>query len=501
MKRMLTILLAFLMVISMGTVAFGQVQTNASNWAKSAMEKAYEAGFITEEHLQNAQGAITRQEFCEIVVLFCEQSLGRTLSPMGESPFGDTDNASVIIAYELGIVAGVEEGVFAPDNQLTREAMAIMLVRALEACDVNLLKTAKNNPFTDTGILYTASKKAVNKLYGAGIISGDVGAVFAPLRELKVQEAISAFVRAYEYYQKQSEMPSDAEATTESVVDTTDTQSENVAGVNYKTVTIGGKKVSLGQTIEEVRATWGTETRVDNTVYGYSRYVYVNDYEAYFFVTIKDNVVVEIFTPSKQFDYLGTTGAGTSVDIKYLAYISASDHSGVVRSDETEARIPLNYEGEISGLWLQDKTFAYADNIKSAMPMTLRLMAQQEIIDFIQVKRKEAGAPLLNANERLHAISLAHTTDMIDNGYVAYNSQDGTTPFARILNAGIYFTTASELVIKQRGDVVNVYQEIIRTAAQYGSIVDSTVDTMGIGIGQKNKELYVTMDFCGGFVG
>ena len=86
---------------------------------------------------------------------------------------------------------------------------------------------------------------------------------------------------------------------------------------------------------------------------------------------------------------------------------------------------------------------------------------------------------------------------MVKNNYFDYNSLDGTTPFGRFMERGKTFGAASEVIVRQRGDVVNVYQEWLRTAAKYTGLMDVTMAEMGVGVAGKSKILYVTVDLCG----
>ena len=55
MKRFAAILLAGILSVSAAIPAFAAVQTNASKWALSSMEYAYEHGLVTEAELQKIQ--------------------------------------------------------------------------------------------------------------------------------------------------------------------------------------------------------------------------------------------------------------------------------------------------------------------------------------------------------------------------------------------------------------------------------------------------------------
>lgn len=506
MKRIISLLLLFILVFSTGAQALAAPKTNASTWAVPAMEKAFLEGYIPQAYMEKAKSNITRLEFCKIVVLFYEKNTGEKLLPKSESPFEDTKDPAVIAAFEAKIVSGITKTKFDPAGNITREQAAIMLVRVLRACGVSLESVEKESPFGDIQHLYPFSIEAINQVYGAGILSGDKNGNFAPERQLTIQEAAATFMKAVAYYDKAEKQNLPKEdgvegntATTPSLEKPEQVVEPIVMGVygEEHTITIGEKTVSLGQSPQEVIGVWGNPDRKDETVYGLERYVYIGAYQTYFFVTFKDGAVAEIFVPGSQFDYMGTKGVGTVVDIKKLTRMSAAEHSGIILSEEAQARVPLDFEGNISGILLQTNEFASAVQLKSGIHRSLYDSIQAELFDFIQVKRVEAGLSLLTFDEKLSDVAEEHSKDMAEHEYVAYNGLNGSTPFSRILSKGITYQTASEVIAKKRGDTVNIYQEWVRTTATIGGILNTAMDTCGIGVAQKNMDLYVTVDFCG----
>ncbi|WMI82153.1 CAP domain-containing protein [Anaerotignum sp. MB30-C6] len=516
MRRLIAVIMMLLMLTGSTLPAFGAIVTNADPWAKTSMELAYNQGLIKQEDLLDAKRDITRLEFCKIVVLLYEKSIGEKLVPQNESPFTDCDDPAVISAYEAGIISGTEPTKFEPNKSLTREQLAIMLNRILKAWGIALSPGTEKYAFSDISMLMEPSIDVINKIYEAGILVGDNNGKFYPMRALKFQEAVIGLVKACRYLEENAVLPKNDGATDEKEepkeevtvekekpkeeVKTPADEKQDVKNI-YETVYIKDKAVSLGGTSEALIKSWGKPDRIDQTVFGLKRYVYIGDYETYFFATLKDNKIVEVFVPTKHFSYLETHGEGTSADIKQLDFISLVDHSGIIDTETTYARIPLDYEGKIQGVLLQNREFAYGTDVRSGLTTLERDSLRKELFDFIQVKRKAHGLPLLTEHEKLTDVAFSHSKDMVENNYFSYTGKDGSNPFIRILSGGVVFTNASEIIVKQRGDVTNVYQQWMRTAAQYHSLLDPSMDSIGIGVAQKDKDLYVTIDFCGGIKG
>lgn len=517
MKRFMTTLLAGVLCFTMAVPAFASVQTNAGEWAKPSMEFAYNEGLLTEAELQKAKSPMSRKEFCKMVIRFLNVVTEKEWKVIQESPFTDCDDKDVIAAYEAGIIGGTEPGIFDPDSTLTREQMAIMIGRVLKTCGIDLTGKAVKSPFKDTGILFDSSNKYIDQLYGAGIVAGYADDTYGPFKEMTVQEAVVSFVKAYRYTLEQtgsegiSAEPEKPETDTEEPKKETITvpkepekpeakpeePKQEVPAASTETVTVGSKMISLGWTSEELKAVWGEPDRKDTSVYGLDRYIYINDYVDYFLATFKDGKVIEIFVPGTDFSYMGMNGKGTTVDIENLTFISSAEHSAVIQNTGSEARVPLDYEGKIAGLLLQTKDFAQNKNPVSTLQYAVKEDMEAQLLDLIQVRRVEKGLPLLTWDKKLWEVARAHSEDMTSKNYFDYNSPDGTTPFGRIMERGKAFLTASEVIARQRGDVVQIYQEWIRSAAKQNGLMDQTMQEVGVGISSKSKVLHVTVDLCG----
>ena len=146
---------------------------------------------------------------------------------------------------------------------------------------------------------------------------------------------------------------------------------------------------------------------------------------------------------------------------------------------------------------MQTKEFLKERDPKSTLQYTMKEDIEAQLLDLIQVCRVERGGKLLVWDKKLWDVARAHSEDMTSENYFDYNSKDGTTPFGRIMERGKEFFTASEIIARQRGDVVNVYQEWMRTPARVSALTDSTMQEVGVGVSSKSKVMHVTVDLCG----
>ncbi|MBQ4109386.1 MAG: leucine-rich repeat protein [Clostridia bacterium] len=143
-----------------------------SSWAEEGVNAAKAIGIIIKSVMENYQANITREQFCEMVVKAYEYISGKT-ADAGDVKFSDTDNDQIKKAANLGIVSGYGDGIFAPNDLVTREQIAAMLVRmiskAVDNIDVNVYN---DNVFSDKADISDWALASINFAYDNGIMQG-----------------------------------------------------------------------------------------------------------------------------------------------------------------------------------------------------------------------------------------------------------------------------------------------------------------------------------------
>ncbi len=169
-----------------GTDVFADLETVP--WAKEAVEALAEQGVIAGKGggLFAPNDEITRQEFVKMVV----GAFGLTANN-AQNQFTDitADWAiqPVAVAAALNIVNGTGGGLFSPEERITREDGAVMLARAASVIGVTLQEGT--NRFADDGQIADYAKAGVYGLNGAGIISGKGANIFDPKASMTRAEA------------------------------------------------------------------------------------------------------------------------------------------------------------------------------------------------------------------------------------------------------------------------------------------------------------------------
>ncbi|MCQ4088144.1 Ig-like domain-containing protein [Saccharibacillus sp. JS10] len=170
------------------------------HWSQSTVNEMG-AKYVLSPNLTKAfapKAIITRGEFAELIT----RGLGLKSDAVSASSFSDIGSSkypigSIGAAVHAGVVTGYPNGTFRPNDSITREEMAIMMVRALNytGTDVKLNSGASQilSAFKDSkAIKYTdEAAKAVQ----AGVIQGGSGGRFNPKGNATKSEAVVMLAR------------------------------------------------------------------------------------------------------------------------------------------------------------------------------------------------------------------------------------------------------------------------------------------------------------------
>ena len=180
----------------------GQVEGEPSDWAKSEVELAMEAGLVPAlTGNPGYQDAITREQFAELAANLVEKTAPMVIP--GDAPaFDDCDNPRVIKAASLGIVTGVGDNKFDPKTTTNREQIATMLCRAIQyiggTWGKNYLETPANlGQFADQADISSWAAEGVGLLAANGIMKGTSDTEASPKAPGTVEQSILLVYRFY----------------------------------------------------------------------------------------------------------------------------------------------------------------------------------------------------------------------------------------------------------------------------------------------------------------
>ncbi|MDD9266990.1 bacterial Ig-like domain-containing protein [Paenibacillus sp. GCM10023248] len=167
------------------------------HWAKTDVE-LLASKFVVKgvtAHTFAPDAPVTRAEFAALLV--------RALGLNESAPNGFTDvpadswfAGAVGASAKAGLIEGFEDGSFRPGDRITREQMAVMLVRALAFAGVTAAPDlAQLASYTDSSSIQAWARAAVSSAVGAGLVNGVTNSTFAPGAAATRSEAAVMLVR------------------------------------------------------------------------------------------------------------------------------------------------------------------------------------------------------------------------------------------------------------------------------------------------------------------
>ena len=171
------------------------VQDMPSYWAVEQVDAAIAAGLVPQNLQVLYTAPITRAEFTALAVALYENQHGEI---QGRTTFTDTNDVNVQKAAYIGVVLGVGNNRFAPDETLTREQAATMLARLADAIGRPLPNVAPT--FDDNHLIADWAFAATGQVQAAGIMVGVGGnARFAPLDTYTREQSIVTIMRLFDF--------------------------------------------------------------------------------------------------------------------------------------------------------------------------------------------------------------------------------------------------------------------------------------------------------------
>lgn len=181
------------------------VDVGASDWAVEELKAAGEAGLVpTLTGNPGFQDAITREQFAELAVNLAEKATGAEITAVPADTFTDCSETAVLKAYAAGIVNGIGDGTFTPEQTTNREQIAAMLYRAVQYIEQNggkslAVKTTDISKYTDNAQVSSWAKDGVGVLAANGVMKGTSDTTLSPKASCTVEQSVILVYRLYEH--------------------------------------------------------------------------------------------------------------------------------------------------------------------------------------------------------------------------------------------------------------------------------------------------------------
>lgn len=175
----------------------------ADHWAKAEIEKMAAKGIANGVDGNNfaPNASISRAGFAALLSRALNLKTSETGNKFSDVPDGSWYKESVNKAYAANIISGISSDKFAPDDKITREQMASMIMRAyafVSGKKLDDLVTSQEIRFKDEGAASSWARRNIILANATGLMSGNPDGTFSPKDNATRAQAIVILSRLME---------------------------------------------------------------------------------------------------------------------------------------------------------------------------------------------------------------------------------------------------------------------------------------------------------------
>lgn len=259
--------------------------------------------------------------------------------------------------------------------------------------------------------------------------------------------------------------------------------------------------VELGDTKEVVEEMYGNPQRESENEYGVNWSTYHENYQNFMMVAYDEQETVRgLFTNqdllSSQFDI----ALGDSKDIVnerlgepeevlrngWFNYrINSEGEYDVyqIGGHYTTVFYDVHQENEITAIQLIDEDLEAAkDTIYAPGSEALKEGFEYQLFDLTNATRVNHDLPVLEWNEDVRETARKHSTDMAENQYFSHTNLQGQSPFDRMQEDNVSFTTAGENLAYGQLSSIFAHQGLMNSEGHRENILQNSFAELGIGV-------------------
>lgn len=147
-----------------------------SEWATTEVQAAIDGGLVPVSLRQDYQSAVARHEYVLLALEILKDS-GIKTEIIYERPFtdisGHPSEAKVIEAYNAGLIRGYGDGKFGPDDAISREQIATLVVNLMKILDKDIvINQTETYTYSDEDQIGAWARQNIDYCVANGILKG-----------------------------------------------------------------------------------------------------------------------------------------------------------------------------------------------------------------------------------------------------------------------------------------------------------------------------------------
>jgi uncharacterized protein YkwD len=109
-----------------------------------------------------------------------------------------------------------------------------------------------------------------------------------------------------------------------------------------------------------------------------------------------------------------------------------------------------------------------------------------EFVELMNDHRESVGCPRLDWNGDVASVAQAHSEDMVERDFFAHTNPDGDSPFDRLQNAGIAYSTGAENIAWGYNTADAVLNGWLSSSGHKANIENCSLTEHGVGLEQAH---------------
>lgn len=253
---------------------------------------------------------------------------------------------------------------------------------------------------------------------------------------------------------------------------------------------IGNQLIGLGQSQQQVIATFGQPNRIDPSAYGFSWYVYNRNYENYLLVGISDGIVTGVFCNGRNIVLREGLGYGST-----KAQIGAAYDSSVALEFWYD---PNNSERLYAvSAFARPLSFSQQETIFFGNSEALLRTYERQCFEITNAFRVAHQRSVVSWSQEAANVALGHATDMALRNYFDHISPEGEGPLDRMNKAGLNVQKVTENCAAGYPDAIQVLKGWVESASHRTGMLESN-SLLGVGAfyhGDSQYRYYMVQNF------
>jgi uncharacterized protein YkwD len=410
----------------------------------------------------------------------------------------------------LGIVRGYPDGTFRPDQPVTEAEFLVMLLRAYP--DVSLPAVEPDSAWYEASYAlaeqyhwpvrreltlgeFDRGKAAELIAAAQGERLGETDAVRYLLAQGLSKGKTSATVEGYE--------PDSRLTRAETLTFIRNMRDRHITlkpAPEAPKPPFSARGIRIGNSEAELVRALGEPDRKDASVYGFTWYVYNQDYERFVQAGVQDGRVVALYSNADVWE-TSEVSLGDSVEkVKKafgepLVYLQNDDTKLTYLIDGVYTTIFLDRHEQntvTAILLIEQKTEEAFTRGRIEWNDELRQAFERQAFDLANAARATRGLPAFEWNDALAAMARSHSKDMAERGYFDHVSPDGVGLAGRLEANEIAYSKANENIAAGQLNALFAHADWMNSTTGHRDAILSDNEQLGVGVYFNKDDQYGT---------